>query len=234
MFSSPDPAAHGYLCSAVWHWDFRIAPGAADAGHFMPSLQAGCSIPFVLQTRAAYSGAPPGAYWDGGITDYHLHLQYRQLLDAIENGAKALCRSAYGTKPFNRLAWCCTRISAAGGARMARQIAEVAPQSHIGAGFRGTSGAGPRLGALSPTANCPTGRISCTTAATQQRECWPGRQPPRRAGSLQMSLASGCSAHGCRPCSPCVTTWTRPAWRGIPRPWRHAGWSCGSGRPVRP
>jgi hypothetical protein len=21
-------------------------------------------------------GAPPGAYWDGGITDYHLHLDY--------------------------------------------------------------------------------------------------------------------------------------------------------------
>jgi hypothetical protein len=21
-------------------------------------------------------GAPPGAYWDGGITDYHLHLNY--------------------------------------------------------------------------------------------------------------------------------------------------------------
>ena len=24
-------------------------------------------------------GAPKGAYWDGGITDYHLHLDYRAL-----------------------------------------------------------------------------------------------------------------------------------------------------------
>lgn len=27
-------------------------------------------------------GAPPGAYWDGGITDYHLHLDYRAPADA--------------------------------------------------------------------------------------------------------------------------------------------------------
>lgn len=27
-------------------------------------------------------GAPRGAYWDGGITDYHLHLRYRPREDA--------------------------------------------------------------------------------------------------------------------------------------------------------
>jgi len=30
----------------------------------------------VLQAVHNIPGAPPGAYWDGGITDYHLHLNY--------------------------------------------------------------------------------------------------------------------------------------------------------------
>jgi len=46
--------------------------------NFMPALQASCSIPFVLRAVHDIPGAPPGAYWDGGITDYHLHLDYRQ------------------------------------------------------------------------------------------------------------------------------------------------------------
>jgi len=29
-----------------------------------------------LQAVHDIPGAPPGAYWDGGITDYHLHLDY--------------------------------------------------------------------------------------------------------------------------------------------------------------
>ena len=32
----------------------------------------------VEKTYEAIAGAPAGAYWDGGITDYHLHLDYRQ------------------------------------------------------------------------------------------------------------------------------------------------------------
>lgn len=44
--------------------------------NFQPALQASCSIPFVLQAVHDIPGAPPGAYWDGGITDYHLHLDY--------------------------------------------------------------------------------------------------------------------------------------------------------------
>ena len=42
----------------------------------MPALQASCSIPFVLQAVHNIPGAPRGAYWDGGITDYHMHLAY--------------------------------------------------------------------------------------------------------------------------------------------------------------
>jgi hypothetical protein len=29
-------------------------------------------------------GAPKGAYWDGGITDYHLHLNYASMADGPE------------------------------------------------------------------------------------------------------------------------------------------------------
>lgn len=33
----------------------------------------------MLQAVHDIAGAPPGAYWDGGITDYHLHLRYAGL-----------------------------------------------------------------------------------------------------------------------------------------------------------
>ncbi len=43
------------------------------------ALLASCSIPFWLRAQQDLPGAPHGAYWDGGITDYHLHLDYRAL-----------------------------------------------------------------------------------------------------------------------------------------------------------
>ncbi|MFP8778994.1 patatin-like phospholipase family protein [Hydrogenophaga sp. RWCD_12] len=57
--------------------DFRTRQVALSAENFMPALQASCSIPFVLRAVHQIPGAPAGAYWDGGITDYHLHLRYR-------------------------------------------------------------------------------------------------------------------------------------------------------------
>lgn len=57
--------------------DFPTRQVALDEANFHPALQASCSIPFVLQAVHDIPGAPRGAYWDGGITDYHLHLQYR-------------------------------------------------------------------------------------------------------------------------------------------------------------
>ena len=42
----------------------------------MDALRASCSIPFVLDAVQDISDAPKGAYWDGGITDYHMHLDY--------------------------------------------------------------------------------------------------------------------------------------------------------------
>lgn len=57
--------------------DFRTRQVPLDAGNFMAALQASCSIPFVLRPVSDIPGAPAGVYWDGGITDYHLHLRYR-------------------------------------------------------------------------------------------------------------------------------------------------------------
>ena len=56
--------------------DYRTRQVALDDTNFNAALQASCSIPFVLQAVHDIPGAPPGAYWDGGITDYHLHLNY--------------------------------------------------------------------------------------------------------------------------------------------------------------
>ena len=43
-----------------------------------PSLLASGSIPFVLHPVKHIPGAPPGSYWDGGLTDYHLALPYHR------------------------------------------------------------------------------------------------------------------------------------------------------------
>jgi hypothetical protein len=56
--------------------DYPTRQIALNAGNFKQALQASCSIPFVLRSVADIPGAPQGAYWDGGITDYHLHLNY--------------------------------------------------------------------------------------------------------------------------------------------------------------
>ena len=57
--------------------DYRTRQIALSEANFNPALQASCSIPFVLQAVHNIPGAPRGAYWDGGITDYHLHLNYQ-------------------------------------------------------------------------------------------------------------------------------------------------------------
>ena len=47
--------------------------------NLIASMLASCSIPFWLLPVQDIAGAPKGAYWDGGITDYHLHLGYAAL-----------------------------------------------------------------------------------------------------------------------------------------------------------
>ena len=59
--------------------DFATQQIPLNERNFMAALQASCSIPFVLQAVHDIPDAPKGAYWDGGITDYHLHLNYSGL-----------------------------------------------------------------------------------------------------------------------------------------------------------
>lgn len=56
--------------------DYRTRQVSLSTANFHDALQASCSIPYVLQAVQHIDGAPRGAYWDGGITDYHLHLNY--------------------------------------------------------------------------------------------------------------------------------------------------------------
>ena len=62
--------------------DFRSQQRALTGLNLRPALLASCSIPFWLQAVHDIDGAPRGAYWDGGIAYYHLHLPY----DAMGQG----------------------------------------------------------------------------------------------------------------------------------------------------
>lgn len=59
--------------------DFSTREVHLSRANLRGALLASCSIPFWLQAQHDLPGAPRGAYWDGGITDYHLHLDYRAL-----------------------------------------------------------------------------------------------------------------------------------------------------------
>jgi hypothetical protein len=54
-----------------------------DAGNLAAAILASCSIPFWLDAVHDIPGAPHGAYWDGGITDYHMHLDYASLGEGL-------------------------------------------------------------------------------------------------------------------------------------------------------
>ena len=77
MFSDPREALPFAL------HDYRTRQVALNAVNLAPSILASCSIPFWLDAVHDIPGAPRGAYWDGGITDYHLHLDYAQMKDGL-------------------------------------------------------------------------------------------------------------------------------------------------------
>jgi hypothetical protein len=56
--------------------DYRTHQVPLSAMNLQASILASCSIPFWLDAVHDIPGAPRGAYWNGGITDYHLHLDY--------------------------------------------------------------------------------------------------------------------------------------------------------------
>lgn len=57
--------------------DINTLQCALTVDNFYQALRASCSIPFALDAVHDIPGAPTGAYWDGGITDYHMHLRYQ-------------------------------------------------------------------------------------------------------------------------------------------------------------
>jgi hypothetical protein len=63
--------------------DFRSKQVLLTEANFAPCLLASCSIPFWLDAVHDIPGAPRGAYWDGGITDYHLHLNYAAMSEGL-------------------------------------------------------------------------------------------------------------------------------------------------------
>ena len=63
--------------------DFRTQQTKLDADNLAAAVLASCSIPFWLDAVHDIPGAPKGAYWDGGITDYHLHLGYAAMADGL-------------------------------------------------------------------------------------------------------------------------------------------------------
>ncbi|HQS33057.1 MAG: phospholipase [Polaromonas sp. 39-63-203] len=87
VFSSTESAAPGAPGAPLPFAtnDYRTRQVPLTEANFSLALQASCSIPFVLRSVRNIPGAPPGAYWDGGITDYHLHLDYAT--DLIAAGA---------------------------------------------------------------------------------------------------------------------------------------------------
>jgi hypothetical protein len=99
VFSSPSGAVDGRglpLPSAPLPFatgDYRTRQVGLSHDNFQAALQASCSIPFVLRAIHNIPGAPRGAYWDGGITDYHLHLNYA----GAESATKKEAAGAYST-----------------------------------------------------------------------------------------------------------------------------------------
>ena len=63
--------------------DYRTRQVALNALNLAPAVLASCSIPFWLDAVHDLPQAPRGAYWDGGITDYHLHLPYAAMDEGL-------------------------------------------------------------------------------------------------------------------------------------------------------
>lgn len=63
--------------------DYRSRQTALTPQNLASAVLASCSIPFVLNPVQDPPGAPPGTYWDGGLTDYHLHLDYAAMHDGV-------------------------------------------------------------------------------------------------------------------------------------------------------
>ncbi|MDP2008260.1 MAG: phospholipase [Rubrivivax sp.] len=67
--------------------DYPTHQAALTPTNLAPALLASCTIPFWLEAVQDVPGGPAGSYWDGGITDYHLHLAYGAMaVPAVADG----------------------------------------------------------------------------------------------------------------------------------------------------
>jgi hypothetical protein len=63
--------------------DFRSRQVPLEPANLARAVLASCSIPFALDAVQDVPGGPLGSYWDGGITDYHLHLNYAAMSEGL-------------------------------------------------------------------------------------------------------------------------------------------------------
>lgn len=63
--------------------DFATQHVPLSQRNLTDSLLASCSIPFWFRAVHDIPGGPEGAYWDGGLTDYHLHLNFASMADGL-------------------------------------------------------------------------------------------------------------------------------------------------------
>jgi len=75
---SQQVSAHD-LDAALFLHDYPAKQVLLDRHNWLSAIQASCSIPMVLDPVWDLAGAPEGPYWDGGLTDYHLRLNYAAL-----------------------------------------------------------------------------------------------------------------------------------------------------------
>lgn len=81
VWFSPDGQAPDWLLQP--QPDLPTACAVVHEGNFEDALVASCSIPFWLQPVMDIGSAPRGPYWDGGLTDYHVHLPYHRMRDGL-------------------------------------------------------------------------------------------------------------------------------------------------------
>jgi hypothetical protein len=63
--------------------DYPTQSVPLTAANMAQAVLASCSIPFALLPVQDVLGGPSGTYWDGGITDYHLHFNYATMQDGL-------------------------------------------------------------------------------------------------------------------------------------------------------
>lgn len=81
VWFSPDGRAPDWLLQP--EPDLPTTVAALNQDNFEDALLASCSIPFWLQPVQNIAGAPSGPYWDGGLTDYHMHLPFDRMGEGL-------------------------------------------------------------------------------------------------------------------------------------------------------